>query len=68
MDRWQLKGVGYLVSIFSVFLLAAAAWETASKNPLLQLCLVGGVLTSIFGMGLRYAAHRRDRRELKKLS
>lgn len=68
MEGKSLKGVGYLVSIFSVFLLAAAAWETASSNPLLQLCLIGGVVTSIVGMALRYAAHRRDRRELKRLS
>jgi hypothetical protein len=63
-----LKGLGYLVSIVSVGLLATAAWQTASKDPLLQLCLIGGALTSIGGMALRYAAHRRDRRELKRVS
>ena len=63
-----MQGLGYIISIFSVVLLAIAAWETASRDPLLQLCLIGGVATSILGMALRYAAHRRDRRELKRLS
>jgi hypothetical protein len=63
-----LKGLGYIVSIVSVLLLAAAAWKTASDDPFLQLCLIGGIATSIIGMALRYAAHRRDRRELKRLS
>lgn len=63
-----MKGLGYIVSIVSVLLLAIAAWQTASDNALLRLCLIGGVLTSIIGMALRYAAHRRDRREVKRLS
>jgi hypothetical protein len=63
-----MKGLGYLISIFSVFLLATAAWQSASKDPILQLCLIGGVAASILGMALRYLAHRRDRQELKKLS
>lgn len=55
-----MKGFGYLVSIVSVLLLGAAAWKTASQEPLLLLCLVAGMATSILGMGLRYYSYRRD--------
>jgi uncharacterized membrane protein YqhA len=63
-----LKGAGYIISIFSVLLLGTVAWSAAPEDPLLRWCLILGVATSILGMALRYAAHRRDRRELKRLS
>jgi hypothetical protein len=58
-----VKGVGYLISIVSVFLLAAGSLKTASKEPLLLLCLVAGMTTSIVGMGLRYWSYRREQAE-----
>jgi hypothetical protein len=61
------KGLGYLVSIVSVILLGAIAWPTA-EEPLWHLpVLLGGVSTSIFGMGLRYKAHIDQQKELKRL-
>jgi hypothetical protein len=56
----QVKGFGYLVSTLSVLLLGAAASKGASKEPLLLLCLIAGMATSIVGMGLRYYSYRRD--------
>ncbi len=55
-----MKGLGYLVSILSVLLLGTAAWKTASKEPILLLCLLAGMATSILGMALRYWSYRRD--------
>jgi uncharacterized membrane protein YccC len=58
-----LKGLGYLVSTFSVFLLAAGSLKNALQQPLLLLCLIAGMTTSIAGMGLRYLSYRREQRE-----
>jgi hypothetical protein len=55
-----VKGFGYLISIVSVLLLGTAAWKGASKEPLLLLCLIAGMTTSIVGMALRYYSYRRD--------
>jgi hypothetical protein len=55
-----VKGFGYVVSTFSVLLLGTAAWKGASKEPLLQVCLIAGMATSIVGMWLRYYSYRRD--------
>jgi membrane protein DedA with SNARE-associated domain len=57
-----VKGVGYLISIFSVFLLAAGSLKTASQDPLLLACLIVGMISSIIGMLLRYWSFRRDRK------
>lgn len=56
-----MKGIGYLISILSVFLLGAAASKGASKEPLLLLCLIAGMATSIVGMALRYLSYRREK-------
>jgi uncharacterized membrane protein YccC len=58
-----VKGLGYLVSTFSVFLLAAGSLKTALQEPLLLLCLIAGMTTSIAGMGLRYLSYRREQKE-----
>lgn len=55
-----MKGFGYLVSILSVLLLGTAAWKGASQEPLLLLCLIAGMATSVIGMALRYYSYRRD--------
>jgi uncharacterized membrane protein YqhA len=58
----RLKGLGYIISILSVLLLAAVAWSSASDEPLLLACLMLGVLSSIIGMSLRWRAHIVDQR------
>ena len=55
-----MKGFGYVVSTVSVLLLGAAASKGASEEPLLLLCLIAGMATSIVGMWLRYFSYRRD--------
>jgi hypothetical protein len=60
------KGLGYLVSILSVFLLGAIAWPK-SEDPAWHLpVLVGGMATSILGMAFRYKSHLDEQRELKR--
>ena len=61
-----LKALGYLVSTLSVILLGAVAWKGASENPMLIICLVAGMATSIIGMALRWISHRIDQREKRK--
>jgi len=60
------KGLGYLVSILSVFLLGAIAWPKP-EDPRWHLpVLLAGMAASILGMALRYKAHLDQQRELKK--
>jgi hypothetical protein len=60
-----LKTYGYLVSTVSVLLLGIVSWKSASEQPLLALCLIGGMVTSITGMFLRWLSHEADRRRKK---
>ena len=60
------KALGYLVSMLSVFLLGALAWPKAGEPAWHSALLIGGMATSIVGMGCRYKAHLDQKRELKK--
>ena len=60
------KGLGYLVSIVSVFLLGAVAWPSASEPRWHIWVLIAGMATSICGMAFRYKAHLDQQRELRK--
>jgi hypothetical protein len=60
------KGLGYLVSIVSVFLLGAIAWPTADEPRWHVAVLVAGMLTSILGMAFRYMAHLQQLREIRR--
>jgi len=59
------KGLGYLVSIVSVFLRGAIAWPKAGDPGWHVPVLIAGIATSVIGMGLRYKAHLDQQRELK---
>jgi hypothetical protein len=60
------KGLGYLVSIASVFFLGAIAWPKES-DPWWHLpALLLGMATSIIGMGFRYKAHLDSKREIHR--
>ena len=60
------KGLGYLISIVSVFFLGSIAWPKPD-DPKWQLpMLVLGIMTSIIGMACRYKAHRNQQREIGK--
>jgi len=60
------KGLGYLVSILSVFLLGAIAWPSADEPRWHMPVLIGGMAASIIGMGFRYFAHLQQQKELRK--
>ncbi|MGX5847087.1 hypothetical protein ACWGTO_08415 [Mesorhizobium sp. PL10] len=61
-----LKGVGYLISTASVVLLAIVSWSSASQNPLLVACLLGGAVASIVGMFCRWLTYEIEKRQDKK--
>jgi hypothetical protein len=60
------KGLGYLVSIVSVFFLGAVAWPKESPPWWYYPALIFGMVTSIVGMGFRYLAHRAMQREVRR--
>ena len=61
------KGLGYVVSIVSVFFLGAIAWPK-SDDPAWHLpALIAGMALSIVGMGLRYLAHLKQQKEMAKV-
>lgn len=60
------KGLGYLVSIASVFFLGAVAWLKDNPPGWYYPVLVFGMLTSIVGMAFRYMAHRAMQREVRR--
>ena len=60
------KGLGYAVSIVSVFLLGAIAWPKENDPAWHVAMLIAGMATSILGMGFRYKAHLDQQRELRK--
>jgi len=66
VSGFDWKGVGYLVSILGVFLLGAIAWPNDSDPTWHAPVLIGGMATSIAGMGFRYKAHLDQQRELRR--
>ena len=58
-----IKAAGYAISTVSVLLLGFVSWRSASRDPLLSLCLIIGMATSISGMGLRWLSYRVDEKE-----
>ncbi len=60
------KGLGYLISIVSVFFLGAIAWPKEGEPRWYMPALIIGMASSIIGMGCRYKAHLDQQRELKR--
>lgn len=60
------KGLGYLVSIVSVFILGALAWPKPDEPRWHMVALIVGMATSIVGMACRYKAHLDQQRELQR--
>ncbi len=60
------KGLGYLVSIVSVFFLGAIAWPKPDAPWWHLPALILGMATSVIGMGFRYRAHLAQQREIRK--
>lgn len=61
------KGLGYLISTISVFLLAVVSWKSASEHPWLLTCLIAGMAASVLGMTLRWVSHRIEQKEKKAI-
>lgn len=59
-----MRGVGYFVSIVSVFLLGLVAWPGPGEPRWKLLALLLGMGASIVGMGLRWLASRKQEEEL----
>ena len=60
------KGIGYLFSIAGVLLLGARSLPKPSDPEWFWWALAGGVVTSIIGFGIRYLAHLKQRREIRR--
>jgi hypothetical protein len=60
----DFKAAGYVVSIVSVLFLGAVAWTKENPPGWYYPVLISGMATSIIGMGFRYLAHLRQKREL----
>ena len=60
------KGLGYLISIASVFFLGAIAWPKPDAPWWHLPTLIVGMATSIIGMACRYKAHLDQKREIRK--
>jgi hypothetical protein len=61
----RIKTAGYLISTCSVVLLAVVSWKSAASNPALAACLLGGALSSVTGMGLRWWSYEIEEIEKK---
>jgi hypothetical protein len=55
-----LKTMGYVVSSVSVLLLAIVSWKSAKEDLVIALCLMGGIVTSLLGMLLRWLSYQLD--------
>lgn len=63
MANW-LTGIGYVLSIVSVALLAWVAWPAAGGNRGLMGAIIAGSVLSVVGMALRWAAHIAQNRKI----
>jgi hypothetical protein len=60
------KATGYLTSMVSVLFLGAIAWPKPQDPAWVLPVLVAGMVTSILGMGFRYMAHIKQKKELSE--
>lgn len=58
-----LKGLGYLTSTLSVVLLGIVSLKAAEESPILLVCLLLGMISSVAGMLLRWRSHRLEQHE-----
>ena len=65
-DGLDFKAIGYLSSIVSVLFLGAVAWAKENPPDWYYPALIIGMAASILGMGFRYLAHLRQKREIKE--
>jgi drug/metabolite transporter (DMT)-like permease len=65
-SKLDWKGIGYLFSIAGVLLLGARSMPRPTDPKWFWWALIGGIVTSIIGFGLRYFAHLKQRREIRR--
>lgn len=64
--KFDLKGLGYLISTVSVFFLGIVAWPKPGDPKWQAWAVAIGMATSILGMGVRFLSHRKDRKDIKR--
>ena len=62
----DLKGLGYLISTVSVLFLGVVAWPKPGDPAWQAWAVAIGMALSIIGMGVRFASHRKDRKDIKR--
>ena len=62
----DLQGPGYLVSTISVIFLGIIAWPGPTDPSWHALAAVIGMVTAVLGMFMRYLAHRKNRRDIRR--
>lgn len=62
----DLQGPGYFISTISVVFLGIVAWPSPSDPSWHAWAVIIGMATSVLGMFLRYLAHRKNRRDIKR--
>jgi len=65
-EAFDWKGAGYLVSIVSVLFLGSVAWPKPGEPRWTLLALLAGMGTSMIGMAMRYVAHLKQQKELRR--
>jgi hypothetical protein len=69
IDRYaglDWKALGYLTSIVSVFFLGAISWPKPDDPRWHAPALIVGMATSILGMGFRYLAHIKQKKQMSE--
>lgn len=64
----DLKGVGYLISSVSVAFLGAVAWPGPGDPQWHAWAVIVGMATSVLGMAVRFASHRKDRKDIHRIA
>lgn len=62
----RLKTFGYLISTFSVVLLAIVSWPKAKDDGVLLACLIAGAAASIIGVFCRWLTYEVEERRKGK--
>ena len=61
-----MKGLGYLISTGSVFLLGAAGWPKSGDPPQKLWLVIGGMAASVLGMFFRFLSHRKQKGKIEE--
>ena len=63
----DLKALGYFISTVSVAFLGIVAWPGPGELAWHAWAVAAGMATSILGMGVRFASHRKDRHDIHRV-